>query len=439
VTPKVRSVRKRVIQLGSLGAVTALFVALGAFVPASSSAAGLAAALGLLLVAGVLCSEILDLVRLPHLTGYLAAGVLAGPHVLHFINHETVVELSQVNGLALSLIALAGGLELRMGTLKEVWRSLISATVVQSSLVLVVTTGVFYALAPSISFTRNLAPTAVFGVALLWGVLSVSRSPSATLGILSQARADGPLTRYSLAFVMSSDIVVVLMMAASMLIARPLIIPGSDISFEALTHLGHEIYGSVCVGATLGLLLALYLKFIDRHLILVLLLLGFGFTEGVRYLKLEPLLTFITAGFVVQNLSNQGDKILHAIEETGAIVFVVFFATAGAHLDLALLAQLWPVALALAGSRAVVTILGQLWSSRLSKDRPVIRKWGWSALISQAGLTLGLGVVIEAAFPNVGAPFRSLVVATVALNEVMGPVLFKFALDRVGETGKAKT
>jgi Kef-type K+ transport system membrane component KefB len=395
----------------------------------------LAVALGLLLLGGVLCSEILDLFRLPHLTGYLAAGVLAGPHLLEFINHETVDELNVVNTLALALIALAGGLELRVSTLREVARSLLWSTLVQSVLVLVVAAAMFFALAPHISFTRGLPGMTVLGIALLWGVLAVSRSPSATLGILSQARASGPLTRYSLSFVMSSDIVVVLMMAAMLAIARPLIVVGSGFSLSTIFDLARELYGSVAVGTTLGLILSLYLRLGGRHLILALLLLGFGVSAAVRYLHLEPLLTFITAGFIVQNTSRHGDRLLHAIEETGAVVFVVFFATAGAHLDLHLLLQMWPIALTLAVTRALATIIGQRISSNLAQDPPLLKRWGWSSLISQAGLTLGLSVVIESAFPALGSAFRSLVIATVAINEIVGPVLFKFALDRVGESG----
>src|SRR5690606_21295900 len=123
-------------------------------------------------------------------------------------------------------------------------------------------------------------------------------------------------------------------------------------------------------------------------------------------------LTFITAGFVVQNLSAQGEKLLHSIEGVGGMVFVVFFATAGAHLDLPLLGQLWPIALALAFARGVSTYVGQRCSSSIASDPPVLRNWGWSSMISQAGLTLGLSVVIENAFPQLGTGFRSLVLAT---------------------------
>jgi Kef-type K+ transport system membrane component KefB len=214
---------------------------------------------------------------------------------------------------------------------------------------------------------------------------------------------------------------------------RPLIM-GGGISVANLRMLGHEIVGSIAVGTSLGLALAAYLRLVGKNLLLVLVALGFGLSEFMRYIHIDPLLSFLVAGFVVQNLTSQGDKLLHAVEQASSLVFIVFFATAGAHLDLPLLAALWPIALGLSSSRALVTILTARWASRIAADPPVIRRWGWSALVSQAGLTLGLSVIIVRTFPEFGEGFRSLVIATVALNEMVGPVLFKYALDRTGES-----
>jgi hypothetical protein len=101
---------------------------------------------------------------------------------------------------------------------------------------------------------------------------------------------------------------------------------------------------------------------------------------------------------------------------------------------LPLLQKSWPVAVALCASRALFTVFAGRISSRLADDPPILRRWGWSSLVSQAGLALGLSVVIAKAFPSFGEGFRSLAIAAVALNEMVGPVLFKFALDRAGET-----
>jgi len=251
---------------------------------------------------------------------------------------------------------------------------------------------------------------------------------------LSQTRAKGPVATFSLAFVMASDVAVVVLMAIVLMLARPLVTPGGSISVDDFNVLGHELLGSVALGTTLGLVLAIYLRLVGKNLILVLVALGFEMSDFMHYVKIDPLLSFLTAGFVVQNLSDQGDELLEAVEKVGSIVFVVFFATAGAHLDIPLLKTLWPVALALCVMRGFVTFATARFASRLLQDPPIIKRWGWSSLISQAGVTLSLSVVVAKTFPDFGEGFRSLAIACVGINEMIGPILFKFALDRAGET-----
>lgn len=431
-TPK--TLKGRAVDAVSLAIVFAVLWVCVKHSPGHHDDASLVSGLGFLLLAGTLTSELIEVLGVPHLTGYLAAGTIAGPHVLHLIDHVSVARLEPVNTFTLALIALAGGCELKIDSLKQGFRSLVVAMGVQSVLGIAVVTSVFVLAAPMIPFARGMPVAAVFGVALMWAVLAISRSPSATLGVLSQTRAQGPLTTFTLGFVMSSDVVVVVLLAAAVGIARPLMDPSAVFSLQAFSGLGHEILGSVSVGTTLGLVLAIYIKLIGRQLLVVLVALGFGATEVLRYLHFDPVLAFLVAGFVVQNLSNQGERFMHAIEGTSGVVYVVFFASAGAHLDLPLLKELWPVALLLAGARAVVTFGAARLSSRLANDPARIRTWGWAPLISQAGLTLGLSAVVAREFPTFGASFRALAIATVALNEVVGPILFKLALDRTEES-----
>lgn len=425
--------RSQAIGLVGLAAVFGLLYLGVHFAPGGGEAATISA-VGFLLVAGILSAELVDTVGLPHLTGYLAAGIIAGPHVLGLIDLATVKRLSPVNTLALALIALAGGAELRVEQVRSGLRSLVVATAIQSVAVSAIVAVAFVLARPLIPFAHDLTTGGLIAVAILWGVIATSRSPSATLGILAQTRARGPLTSFALAFVMSSDVVVILMLASGMAIARPLLEPGSALSLGEFGALGHEIVAGVSVGTTLGVVLATYLRLSGKQLVVVLVALGFGATEVLRYLGFDPLLTFLIAGFVVQNLSKQGPKLLHAIEGTGSVVYVLFFASAGADLDIPLLRDLWPLALVLAGVRAVTTVGAARASSFLARDEPVLRRWAWTALVAQAGLTQGLAGVIEHEYPSFGAQFRALVIANVALNAIVGPILFKLALDRSGES-----
>ncbi len=430
----------RLSQLGALAVISVVLYFATRAMPvtgAGGGAVGTIASVGYILLAGTLTSELVAIIGLPHVTGYLLAGIVAGPHVAALIDERSVKDLTTVNSLALSLIALEGGAHLRLATLRAGLRSLGWASLFQSVFVLGAMTAVFAAVHGAIPFARGLGGAAVLGAGLLWGTLAVTRSPSATLGILAETRASGPVMTSTVSLVMSSDVVVVVLLACVMVVARPLLDPSATFALRDLEDLGHDLLGSVALGTTLGIVLAAYTRFVKAQLLLVFLALGFGMSALVAYLRFDSLLAFMVAGFVVQNLSRQGGAFIHALEETGSIVFVIFFATAGAHLDLPLLGRLWPVALTLAVSRAVVTWGAGRLASRMADDPPNVKKWGFAGLVSQAGLAIGVAGVIERTFPQqLGSGFRALATATVALNEMVGPVLFKLALDRSGESAR---
>ncbi len=366
-----RPLGERLLEAVVVLVLLALLVAARRLFPAFGSGAGTIASVGILLMGGAVLANLLELVGLPHLTGYLLAGVATGPYALGMVDHQSVEDLAPVNQLALSLIALAGGAELKLAALKSGFRSLAWATLWQNLLVMVVLATVFIAARPLLPFLAGVPTAGVVGVALLWGVVAVTRSPSATLGILSQTRAQGPLATFTLNFVMSSDVVVVVLLALVMTVARPLILPGSTFSMAAFRELGVELMGSISVGTTLGLLLAAYLRLgSGKGLALLLIALGLVFTELFDYLHFDWLLIFMTAGFVVQNLSKQGARFVTSIESMGEVVYVVFFGVAGAHLDLPVLRVLWPVALLFVVSRGVTSWVAGRVASRLAEDPP---------------------------------------------------------------------
>lgn len=465
--------RARLVQLLMLLATLGLAYAVrqtGAL-PAGVPAA--VAGLGLLLLAGTLVSELAEVVGLPHLTGYLLAGILVGPHVLGLVSHETVESLGVLNELALALIALAGGAELRIDSLRRAARSLLWAHAFQLAGIIIVVGGTFVALRGQLPVLDGMGTVPVLMVALLWGVLATTRSPSAVLGVFTQLRPKGPLTEMTLAFVMSSDVVVILLLAIALAVAKLGIDPSASLDLAAFSEVGYELLGSTALGTTLGVIIASYLWVSrrdrdasgaepapapaegssvqarppapepiaedesGRNLLLLLLVLGLPMSALLKYVHLNPLLAFMVAGFAVQNFSRGGERLLHAVENTGAIVFVVFFATAGAHLDLPGFAAIWPVALVLAGVRIAVTLLAARAASRVAGDAAVIERWGWSGMVSQAGLALGVALVIVREFPEFGAGFATLAIGVVGVNEMLGPVLLKLALDRTGETGAA--
>ena len=283
-------------------------------------------------------------------------------------------------------------------------------------------------------FTRGLSPAALCSVALIWGVLASSRSPSATLGVLAQTRARGTLSRWALQLVMSSDIVVVVTLALLLAVVRPFLIDGSEFSWTRLTGMAHELLGSISLGVTLGLVLAIYLRLGGKQFLLLLLILGFVATDLLSYVQFDSLLAFLVAGATVRNFSRDSKAFRATVFKTSGVVFVVFFGVAGAHLDLPLLRRVWGVAVSFFLVRMVASVLAARLANHIANESSIVKRWSWAPLVSQAGLTLALAASLTREFPAVGQSLRSLVIATVAMNEVIGPILFKFALDRTGET-----
>jgi Kef-type K+ transport system membrane component KefB len=155
-------------------------------------------------------------------------------------------------------------------------------------------------------------------------------------------------------------------------------------------------------------------------------------------IHLEPLLICAAAGFTVQNLSRQGEHLLEAQETVGLPVYVIFFTMAGAALDLNALASAWTVALLLVAGRLSTIFAGARMATMLAGDPLAFRNYVWLGFVTQAGLSIALATQLSTAFGEWGRQLGSLLIASIAINQMIGPVAFKFALDRVGESRASK-
>jgi Kef-type K+ transport system membrane component KefB len=387
-----------------------------------------------LLFAGTLAANVLQPLRLPQLTAYILVGVVGGPNVLRLMDGRTLETLAPVSSLAISLIALAGGLELEFGELRHKIAGLFWANLSNTLVVTILTGGAFIYWARFLPFTSGMGLAALCSAAVIWGVLSSSRSPSATLAVLAQTGARGNFSRWTLQFVMSSDIVVVVVMTLLLAVVRPFLVEGSEFSWTRLAAMAHELVGSVSLGVTLGLVLAAYLRLGGKQFLLLLLILGFVATDLLSYVQYDSLLTFLVAGATVRNFSRDTQSFRTTVMKTSGVVFVVFFGVAGAHLDFALLRKFWSITVGFFVVRAIATMLAMRLANQFANESPDVKRWSWAPLISQAGLTLALAASLMREFPAVGQSLRSLIIATVAINELLGPILFKIALDRTGES-----
>jgi Kef-type K+ transport system membrane component KefB len=397
-------------------------------------------AFGFLILAAYAAGELAASARMPKLVGYIIAGVVFGPSALDTVSTQSVNDLAPVSSLAIALIAFLAGAELRWREVRERGAAILQILGTELSIGLIAVTAFLVVLRDHISFLRSSSPAEVFAFSLVFGSIAIVHSPAVTMALLSETRASGPVSRTSLGVVLISDVVVVLLLTATLALARYLVPPrGIDVPALTIGAVAWEVGGAVVIGAVVGGLVALYLRFVRRELFLFAMLVAFFGAELSSLLHVEPLLTLISAGFVTENASapEHGAALRSAMERAAGPVFVVFFALAGAQISLSALAGFWPLVLPLALIRAAAIWtgcrLGVRWSTMPTSDRDMLRRHLWTGLIPQAGVAIGLAAVVAQTYPNRGVQLQSLFLALVAINQAVGPILFRRALDQSHE------
>lgn len=394
-----------------------------------------ALALGFSLIAAAITGELLERLRLPRVTGYLLFGMVCGPYLANIITRPMARDLQLINGLAVVLIAFIAGLEMNFRRLRPRLRAMLElggVTIISMYVVLFV---VFWLSWPWLGIAPELTGLQRLTLVLLLTTIVASFSPTVTIALIAESRASGPLSELTLAVVILADLLLILFFTLAMQAVAYAFGGAQEIGLFA--SLSWEIFGSFAFGAVAGSLFAFYLRHIGREVPVALLGLCALIAGVGAQLHLEPLLAALAAGLVVENVAPpRGDLLKSAVERGALPVLVVFFAAAGASLQLDALATIGGVALGVSALRMLLIWLASRAGSRYARVDPEIGGMVWMGLISQAGVTLGLTMIVAAEYPTWGATMQTLMVALIAIHQLIGPVLFRAALGRAGEIGK---
>ncbi len=407
--------------------------------------------IGFALIGAYLAGALTASFRLPRITGYLAAGMVFGPFLIGFLDAGVLDRLAVFNKMALAFIGLAAGAELRLAVLREKARSVILLIVVTTATVVVGVTGILMLTHGVIPALGGRSFVQLMAMCALVGVVAAARSPSSAIAIINETRARGPFTETILGVAMSMDLLILPLFSVAASLAALAFAPERSFNVLFILVLCGEIGISIALGVALGVLLATYLKYNGPQQGLVILGLCFLVYKSsdllAEYLQtvhavdihLEPLLITAAVGFTVQNASRQGEAILEILDKVGLPVYVVFFTMAGAALNLGAVVAGWAAAVILVGARLLMIILGARLATTLAGDPPAFRAHTWMGFVTQAGLSIALASQLAASFDAWGRALGSLLIAAIAVNQIIGPVAFKFALDRVGESRKTRS
>lgn len=431
-----------------------LFVVRGAVLLRLPSADGnvplglVAVIFGFALVTAHLVGRMAGTATLPRITGYLVAGVLVGPHLLGLVSLGVKDQLGVINQIALGLIALTAGGELVLSDLRPRLRTIASVTLTQTFPVFVgtavlvpVVVGGLRRLGVEAPLLEGWGAGHLWAAGLILGLVATANSPSTTVAVINETEAKGAVTTVSLGVTVIKDVLVIILMAITLTVTTRLV--GASAAEGSAWSVGGEIALSLLAGGLVGGALILYLARINREVALTLLVTVFLTIEGSELFHrafgfdLHFILVCVTAGFVVENASERGRALIRGLEKTSLPVYVIFFTLSGVGLDLDALGQLWPAALFFVLWRGALMWVTTWGGARLAGAEETVVRFSWTAFLAQAGISLGLAELVGERFPEIGAPLKTLVLAVVAMNQIVGPILFKLSLQRAGETGRA--
>lgn len=382
--------------------------------------------LGAMLVLGLFFAWLARLCRLPNVTGYLVAGLIIGPSVLNLVDSETLSSLDTISELALGFIAFSVGGEFKFSYFKKVGVTPIVIAFMESFVaVLFVIIGLLIA-GYSLPFS------------LVLGAIAAATAPAATIMVIRQYKAKGPVTDTLLSVVALDDAVALILFGIAVAVAGALENTATGSLAATLLSPVIELGGAVLIGLVLGFLLRFplgWLKVKSDKLIssIAFVLLGVGIAS---WLGLSSLLLCMALGAALANTSAHSNEAMGLVDSFTPPIFMLFFMVSGAELQLSVLPAIGVVGVIYIVLRVVGKYTGALLGAVMCRADNNIRKYLGPTLIPQAGVAIGLSLLATQVVPEYGAQIRAVVLCATLIYELIGPAVTKLSLTKAGEIRK---
>ena len=401
--------------------------------------------LSVALFAGLMLSRVAKLLKLPAVTAYLVAGILVGPYVLGnlgisgfgFTSMENIDAYDIIPDVALGFIAFSIGNEFRLSQLKQIGKQ---ATII----------GIFQALVAcllvdgALIVVHLIAPDKLsLPAAIVLGSVATATAPAATLMVVKQYKAKGPLTSILLPIVALDDAVGLIVFAISFGIAKALIVGSVDVISIIIEPL-LEVVLSLVLGAVMGYLFTFCEKFFHSRskrlamsvtfVFLTVSLSMLKFNVGGVHIAFSSLLSCMMLGTVFCNICDFSEELMDRVDRWTAPLLILFFVISGAELELSIFKDIGIVCIGLVYIlfRCLGKYFGASLSAKATKCDKNIVKYLGITLFPQAGVALGMAIKAEELGPE-GLIVANITLFAVLIYEIIGPFLTKISLLKAGE------
>lgn len=399
--------------------------------------------IGIIILIAFYFGKAARLAKLPSLIGFMLLGVLLGPSLLNILGETQQVQLSFLTEIALGFVALSIGLELKFSALKQLGKGMVAIIFLESFGAFILVTAALYLL------TGNLP------LALVFGGIAPASAPAGTVAVIQEYRAKGPLTKALYAVVGFDDGLGIILFGFAAAIAKSLLHQQAGAASGGfgimLWEPLKEVLLSVLFGALLALLFALLARKLKNSGDTAILLIGITFIAiGLSTVfHLSLILINLIIGMIIVN--TQSYELISRIHERlpsfMPLLFILFFTLAGANLHIDALPALGISGIVYILARSAGLIFGSRLGARIGKAGKTIRDWIGLGILSQAGVAIGLSLVVAHDFRGIGKVLENgqttgdmiatgvitTITATCLFFEIIGPILTRIALKKAGE------
>ncbi len=379
--------------------------------------------LALILFAGLAFGRAVKLAKLPNVTGYLIAGLLIGPYILKIVPADLVKGLEMVSQMALAFIAFSIGSEFKLNYLKKVGTMPIIIAVMEG----LAATAVVVLVLILTGFNIE--------IAILLGAIASATAPAATIMVVRQYKAKGPVTETLLSVVALDDAVALIAFGFAIAIVNMMQHPGETSLLLSVAKPVGEILGSLLLGFLLGVLFMVPLRFFKKDSNRLIITTGFVFLGSAlaTMFGLSPLLLCMAMGAMLVNVSKSGDSILRLTENVTPPIFLMFFVVSGMELDITVLPQVGIIGVLYIVCRVIGKVAGASLGAIIMKAPDAVKKYIGFSLVPQAGVAIGLSLLAAQMLPQYGQTIRAVVLSATFIYELTGPAITKAALRKAGE------
>lgn len=403
-------------------------------------------ALSIAMLAGLVLSRITKIFNLPAVTAYLVAGILIGPYCLGafgiegigFVSAENLKSFSIISDVALGFIAITMGNEFRVSELKKIGKQAVVIAIFQA---LVATAFVDLALfGLHLLMPKKLPLSCV----LTLGAIATATAPAATLMVVKQYKAKGPLTKMLLPVVALDDVVGLIVFAISFGIAKALEQGQVDI-FSIIVNPIIEVVASLALGAIIGFVFNFTEKFFHSrskrltitvtYVFVAVALSKLHFAVGPVAIGFSPLLVCMMMGTVFCNLCDFSEELMDRLDRWTGPIMVLFFVLSGADLEFKVFLDpaIIIIGIVYIIFRSLGKIFGAQISAKFTKCPPTIQKYLGITLLPQAGVALGMSLTAMTTLGADGLIIRNVALFAVLIYELVGPLFTRIALEKAGE------